>query len=190
MLWKVTKLFDFHTAWEAFQEGDIDELERLAVGNTFPHGVDGWLGRRWLTNAIDAANAYSVEWVLSKGVDCNYVDDEGFSALKSALQVERGCKRSPNAPSGAELTISLIDLLLGAGADVNARITLGYTALHAAASWSSVKVVQHLLARGADPSAIAYDYESIAPADLAKFHKRWEVHSVLVAAMEKVSDQN
>lgn len=46
---------EFETAWDVFRAGNISLLERLAVAGKFPHGVDPWGGRHWLTNAISLA---------------------------------------------------------------------------------------------------------------------------------------
>ena len=53
-----------------------------------------------------------------------------------------------------------------------------HTALHTAATWSSVAVVRHLLKLGADPSAYDAEYTPRLPEYYAKFHKRWDVHEV------------
>ena len=177
---------DFEITFQAMCDGDLATLETLVGQGGFPHGVDGWLGRRWLTNAIDAASVETVEWVLSKGVEVNYVDDEGFSALKSALQVEVDCAyRHPEMTEPSEkaaLTIAMIDALCAAGADVNHKMTLDDTVLHVAAAWSSVEVVRHLLKLGADPCAYDAEYTPETPDYYARFHKRWDVHAVLEAA--------
>ena len=179
---------DFDTIFQAMCDGDIATLEAATGQGGFPHGVDGWLGRYWLTNAIDSACLAAVEWVLSKGVEVNYNDDEGFSPLKSALQVEVDCHlRYPEMTDPADraaLTISMIDALCAAGANVNFKMTIDNTALHTAATWSSVAVVRHLLKLGADPNAYDAEYTPRLPEYYAKFHKRWDVHEVLVAARE------
>lgn len=179
---------DFDTAYQAFCNGDIATLESLAAGSDFPHGVDGFVGTYWLTNAISSGNLEAVRWVLGKDVEVNYIDDEGDSALNFALQIELHSRLiQPSVSDQAEvtaLTICMIDLLYDAGADLNLRLTLDYTALHSAAAWSSTEVVRHLLALGADPSVMHRDYSTpTTPADVAKRKKRWEVHAVLCEAM-------
>ncbi|MCU9849897.1 ankyrin repeat domain-containing protein [Defluviimonas sp. WL0024] len=134
-----------------------------------------------MTNAIDSGNPEAVAWVLSKNPQINYVDDEGFTVLMSALQVEIDCRLPPDEASA--LTIRLVDLLCDAGADINLTATLGSTALHTAAAWSSPTVVRHLLSRGADPHAADWDYVPEKPAAIAKSKKRWEVHAILCQAM-------
>jgi ankyrin repeat protein len=129
-----------------------------------------------------------VAWVLSKSAKVDYVEDDGFTALKAALQTEADWMHTSNplardADQAAELTIRLIDMLLAAGADVNQRQSLDEIPLHTAAAWSSPRVVQHLLAHGADPFAWNSDFTPQQPADVAKGARRWEVAAILRAAM-------
>ncbi|MEP3636004.1 MAG: hypothetical protein ABJN14_01925 [Paracoccaceae bacterium] len=177
---------EFEAAWEAFLHADIQTLDRLASESDFPHGVDPWAEERWLTSAISTGNLKSVDWVLSKGVEVSYLDS-GFSALKTALQLENDCKiwiyEKLEPSEAATLTINMIDMIVKAGADVNQRLSLNYTALHAAAAWSSVEVVRHLLSLRADPFVVSSDYDSSRPVDDAKELKRWDVHAVLCEAM-------
>lgn len=181
----------FEVVWQAFSDADLPRLEELALslGESFPCGMDGWLGRRWLTTAIGTGNPAAVTWVLSKGPEVDYVDDGGFTALKSALQVEIDCQipdrdgRSLTATEAATLTIRLIELLLDAGSDINRRMGLNSTVLHVAAEWSSPAVLHYLLYRGADPFVVTTDYWPETPADAAERRKRWKVHAVLRTAM-------
>lgn len=89
-----------------------------------------------------------------------------------------------NSDEAADLTIRLIDMLLAAGADVNQKMTLDETALHTAASWSSPKVVRHLLAVGANPLAQDSDYGFDFPLGYAVHAKRPEIAAILREAME------
>ncbi|WP_120500319.1 ankyrin repeat domain-containing protein [Roseovarius sp. EL26] len=177
----------FEDAWNAFLQADTQFLEKLASESDFPHGVDPWGEQRWLSNAISTGSTKSVEWVLSKGVEVNYVDDEGFTVLKTALQLEIDCKiwvyEKLEAPEASTLTIKMIDMLVNAGGDVNQCLSLDYTALHTAAAWSSVEVVRHLLSLSADPFATSLDYDGGRPVDDAKELKRWDVHATLCEAM-------
>lgn len=178
----------FYQAFEAMRAGDLQRLEQMTHLSEFPRGIDGWLGRHWLTTAIDAGNADAVSWVLSKGAHATYVDDEGFTAIASALQLEGdsrqfGVGAAPLVPQdAAQLTIRIVDLLTDAGADINQCATLDTTALHWTARWSSPDVVRHLLAKGADPTAQDCDYGFETPVDVAAYCKRWDVHALLCDA--------
>lgn len=176
---------DFHKfepAWDALVDADIGSLEKLAAAGGFPHGVDPWSERYWLTHAIASGETKSVEWVLSKGVNVHYVDG-GFSALMDALQLEKDIHLMQKAdPSvGAATTLNIVEQLVAAGVDVNQRLSLNYTALHSAVAWSSITVIRRLLDLGADPSVCNTDHcaSYVSPVDQAKFLKRWKVHALL-----------
>lgn len=184
---------DFSDLYQAMCDGDLVTLEAAAALSDFPHGVDDFVGRHWLTNAVDAGNLATVQWVLSKGVAPTYHDGEGRSALTSTLEMERGFigdnRTDTSIPSQkTPYVLAVIDALCDAGTDVNQSLTLDDTALHQAAMFSSVEVVRHLLARGADPLAICDDYVGRTPAGIAKGFKRWEVHAVLSEAAELASE--
>lgn len=180
----------YNAAWTAMVAGDLTRLEALTHLSPFPCATDGWIGRHWLTHAIDSGNPDAVAWVLSKGARADYVEDDGFTALKAALQTEVDWMHisnplACNADQAADLTIRLIDLLLAAGVDVNQPMTLDVTALHMAAMWSSPRVLRHLLAAGADPLAQDSDYGCEYPVDYARHAKRPDNVAVLREAMER-----
>jgi hypothetical protein len=163
---------EYYSVFEAMAEGNLDFLNEYAKANPeFPDGVNKFIGRHWLTNAIDSGSVKSVEWVLSKGVEVNYFDDEGRSALMSAIEDE------------SRKTTDVLELLLAAGADVRAMGTLDVTALHHAAYRGSLDAVKLLLEHGADPKAYDCDYTPETPIDCAKRAKRPEI----VALMESYS---
>lgn len=176
----------YETTWDALEAGDVERLEELTHLSSFPCGLDGWHGLHWLTTAIHTGNLTSVAWVLGRKPDVTYIEADGFTALKSALQMEMDCRLPPD--EAAAFTIRLIDMLLDAGADINQRMTLDVTLLHVAAEGSSPAVVAHLLARGADPHAVSHDYTPRTPAGQAAFRKRWDVHAILRAARENTPE--
>lgn len=176
---KATSADLFQVIFDAFCEGDIAFLETHWVEGGFPDGVDGWLGRHWLTSAIMSGNIDAVAWVLGKKPEVNFVDDEGFTALMTALQIEKEVGLVRPGANGTQIAIAIIDLLLGAGANINLRATLDYTALHRAAMWSSPKVVEYLLGKGANPRAFDLEYNPETPVDIAKRMKRWDIHAML-----------
>lgn len=173
----------FYLVHEAMMEGDIPMLERIAAENPpFPLGQDEWLTRHWLTNAIHTGNLEAMAWVLSKGPDVHYVDDEGYTALKSVLEMET--ETTPVKIDKTARTIEMIDMLLEAGAHINQRMTLDETALHAAVYRSSPRVVAHLLAKGADPHAYDAEYQPQQPIHYVQYFKyRAEVEALLREAM-------
>jgi len=174
---------DYDHVTLALEKGDIAFLEERAVQDPdFPQGVDGFLGRHWLTNAIGSGNLESVEWFLNQDVDVNYQDDEGMSPLKSAIQHEHD-----DTVMGREhsLSIDIVSLLLDAGADINARGILDVTPLHTAAAIGSVELVQFLLDNGADSLAMDSEYVPGYPVSYANKRNSPNV----VALLKKHMDQ-
>ncbi len=179
----------YMSTFRAFQEVDIARLEELTHLSDFPCGTDGWLNRHWLSTAIETARPDAVAWVLSKNPDVHYMDDEGFTALMTALQTEVDAPHRidrtdlRDAARAAAVTREMIDLLLGAGIDINQRVTLGVTALHRAAGWSSPEIIRYLLDNGADPDIIDEDYVPTNALGTARAMKRTDVAALLEAAM-------
>ena len=167
--------------YRALEESDIKFLEDYAkLHPNFPHSTDDWLERHWLTNAIDCGSVASIRWILDQGVDANYNDDEGFSPLKSVLQREYDSK---NREWGQSDAVEIIDMLLAAGADINAKGTLDVTALHNAAAWGSAKMVRHLLDRGANPDAMDRDFVPGNPLSYVNKRKHPEIAALLESHM-------
>ena len=138
----------------AASRSDLDVFEAAAIGDT---------GR--LRTLLDADGSLATAW-----------SDDGFTPLHFAaffghpeaarLLIERGADleaRSTNrefAPNAAPLHSAVaarqrdvIELLLDAGADVNAVQHQGYTPLLEAAQSGDSELVELLLERGADPDA-------------------------------------
>jgi ankyrin repeat protein len=74
------------------------------------------------------------------------------------------------AAQGPRSGLEVARLLINAGAEINARGEHGRTALHIAAAWGHLDVVQLLLAHGADP--VIRDDEGLTPAIMAARSKR------------------
>ncbi len=123
---------------DVLEFGDPDKLAALVNElEGFPHGEDSYLGRRWITNAIDVGSRATVEWMLAQGVDLNFRDAEGYTPLHSAI--ERGL-------------IEILDLLLVAGAPVNLKGINDWTPAHMAAARDDVDALRLLVRHGADLS--------------------------------------
>ena len=161
----------FRRAQAAFKRADITALEDLTNLSSFPHGTDAFVGQRWLTTAINSSNIDAVRWVLSKGVDVNAADD--MTPLEAAIFNRPpklyGKAYVPGTPeteaAHTARTIQIIDLLLDAGADINA-LRDGCAALHLAVRFASIDVVKHLVARGADPAIAGRDRWDLAEAEM------------------------
>jgi len=124
---------------------DISEFELLCETiDNFPHGKDKFIERHWITNAIDCGSIESVQWILSKGVELKFRDDEGYMPLHSCIH-----RTLPNK-------YEILKALIKAGADLNAQGTNDYTALHSAAVRNDKKAMQILLDAGAFVSSILW----------------------------------
>ncbi|WP_457334855.1 ankyrin repeat domain-containing protein [Rhizobacter sp. P5_C2] len=130
---------DYDFAMGLLTRGDEPQLEELAqLLPEFPSGVDELLGRRWIINAIDCGSLRSISWILSRGVDLSFEDEEGYTVLHAAID-RRGSERH-----------QCLRLLLEAGAPVNARGINGWTPAHMAAVRDDVETLRVLRAYGAD----------------------------------------
>jgi len=92
-----------------------------------------------LLEAIRDGDVATVRSLLQEEADPNAAQGDGLSALHLASQ-------------GGSLDIA--ELLLSAGAEVDAKTKIGaYTPLHVAAGAARLSIVQALLAAGANPGA-------------------------------------
>ena len=157
---------DQKAAWRCFDRvlavmvsGDECSLNALELGlDSFPHGVDPALNRHWLTNAIDGRAQGAVEWMAERGVNVSYVDDEGFTPLMSALQLD-----------DPEIRVAILRLLLTAGSRHDLLGINCWTAAHFAASCGYVDELKVLEEFGADLCASTEDLGSWStPFDVAR----------------------
>ncbi len=118
--------------------GGLDEVAEIF--EHFPHGQDSHIERHWITHAIDVGSLAAVRWVIGKGVDLRFRDDEGYTVLHSCLERERSHRH--------EIFAALIE----AGADVNAEGVHFWTPLHMAAIKDDRKAMKMLMDAGADPT--------------------------------------
>ena len=116
----------------------FEELEQLIHG--FPDGVDPFIGRRWIINAIDVGSTSAIEWMLSRGVDLAFRDEEGYTPLHAAIE-----SRAPDREQRLEL-------LLAAGASVDLKGINDWTPAHMAAARDDVDALRLLVRFGADLS--------------------------------------
>jgi len=121
------------------RRGDPDELEFVhGVVDGFPEGQDPYLGLRWITNAIDCGAPESVAWMLAKGVALDFRDSGGYTPVHSCLERD------------GEDRYRVLDMLLRAGAPVNAHGFNDWTPLHMAAAVDDRRAMRMLLEAGAD----------------------------------------
>lgn len=132
--------FDYITG--VLRDGSEIDFEQLCSSvDGFPGGVDGWLERHWITNAIHTGSLRAVKWMIHKGVDLSFVDDEGYSPLMAAIDDDSDAK------------YEIVELLLKNGAPTNVHGVNGWTPLHLAAARNDVDSLKLLVEFGADLTA-------------------------------------
>ena len=112
------------------------ELEQLIEG--FPLGIEGFLGRRWIINAIDCGSKESVQWILSWPVDLSFRDEEGYTVLHAALERD------------ASDRYEVLEQLLRHGAPINQHGINDWTPSHMAAVREDIQALELLTRYGAD----------------------------------------
>jgi ankyrin repeat protein len=132
---------DFELVMDIMKSGDVARLTELtAIESTFPDGVDSFIGRRWIINAIDGAPLTTIEWMLGTGVDLSFRDDEGYTPLLATIE------------SGRTDRVELLQRLIAAGAPINKKGINDWTPAHMAAARDDVDTLKVLVAAGADLS--------------------------------------
>ncbi len=130
---------DYDDIMKPLMAGDVEALREIAmIVDDFPTGKDDFISRHWITNAIDCGTKEVVSWMLAEGAPVVFDDDEGFSALHSAIDRDKPDR------------IEIIRMLIDAGADINARGVTDYTPAHHAAIRNDVGALRLLVESGAD----------------------------------------
>lgn len=124
--------------FEAATLGDLSRLRSLLASNPALAKAFSQDGFTALHLATFFAQPEAAEELLRAGADPNAM---ATNPMKVAVI-------NSAAASGRA---DLVKIVLGAGADPNARQMAGYTALHAAAARDNVEMTQALLDAGADP---------------------------------------
>ena len=128
---------------EAYVRGDLAEVKALLGDpSDFPNcrGPMG-LGEIVLEYAIYHSPIPFIQKLLEMGADPEYGNHAGYPSLVAALSSARSDR------------LEILDLLLSHGADIQQRGVNGYTPLHWAVGEDDPRLVEWLLARGADPKA-------------------------------------
>lgn len=152
---------DYQYLMDILGSGDIDKLEEAAlIIDDFPNGKDDFINRDWITNAIDCGCIDSVKWMLKKGVNLNFRDEEGVTPLLSAIDREL-----PNK-------YEIFELLINEGAPINKRGWNDWTPLHQAAVREDIEALKILLKNGADLTIRTRIDDFATPLEKAKAMKR------------------
>jgi len=93
--------------------------------------------------------------LLERGADPNAVTRDGFLQI-APLGCAVATPDVPNPSDREDVVLELVTLLIANGADVNARRRDGLTALHDAAYRCHLRVIETLLAHGADRAIRGY----------------------------------
>jgi ankyrin repeat protein len=155
----------------AAAKGDLDIFEAAALG----------LAPR-LTSLLDAepglVNAIAADGFYPLGLAAYFKHPAAVRLL-----LDRGANPNQAAANAAKVTAlhaavssnqaQIVEWLLDAGADVNARQQMDYTPLMGAAANARLDILELLLARGADPSLRTTDGKNAA--DLARDHGHEQV---------------
>jgi ankyrin repeat protein len=120
--------------------------------------------------------------LLERGADPNAVTRDSFLQI-APLGCAVATPDVPNPSDREDVVLELVKLLILNGANVNGRRRDGLTALHSAAYRGHLRVIETLLARGADPTTRGYKgagpHADQTPADVATIQGQAEAASLL-----------
>jgi ankyrin repeat protein len=94
--------------------------------------------------------------LLERGADPNAVTRDSFLEI-APLGCAVATPDVPNPSDREDVVLDLVKLLISSGAEVNARRRDGLTALHSAAYRGQLRVIETLLAHGANPTVRGYE---------------------------------
>lgn len=122
---------------DALERGDVDSIKQHVLANPeYIHSRDSY-GNTPLLTAIAFDNLELVQFLLLNGADPNVAVDDGYTCLLTAVESD-----SPNS-------ISIVNSLIKAGADIHKTGTNGWTPLHLASARGHLEKAQFLILNGA-----------------------------------------
>jgi uncharacterized protein len=136
----------------------------------------------YLKKSPELARAYAQDGWTALHLAAYFGQRDVAAALLAAgadvhAQTTNAQNNLPLHAAAAGKHCALVDLLLGSGADVNARQEGGWTALHAAAQDGDTRMIASLLAYGAD--ANARNAAGQTPLTIARSHGQAEAVELL-----------
>lgn len=148
---------DYDCIIDILANGTQEQLEELSeILNGFPDGRDNFIFNHWIINAIDCGSKLSIEWMLSKGVNLNFRDENGYTPLLSVIDREK--------PDRYEI----LELLLKHGAPINKRGINDWTPLHMAAARNDIVALKLLVKYRADLSIKTHIDDYATPLEEAR----------------------
>ena len=161
-----------HYACENDATGDgeiVKELLQVWKANVNVQDDNGWSPLHY---ACSSGEQHIVQILLEGGATVDIVDNKGSTPLLTACCTEEGV-----------VSLSTIDDLLEAGADVNAQNAIGRTPLQSATIFGNAEIVKRLLEAGADASL--GDDEGATPFDFASEDDNDELMTLLANSQRK-----
>jgi len=136
--------------------------------------------------AAQAVDIPAMRVLVAAGADPKLPTFEGVTPLMVAAGLGWAANFSRNAP---DAWIDAVKYCLDLGLDVNSKSRKGYTALHGTAFIGNNELINLLVAKGADPTVVANDKNTVADMANGPFP-----HSVVrpetVALLEKLGSKN
>lgn len=176
--------------WTPFHSA-VFSARPSSVSVFLERGVD--FGLTPLHRAIVLGDSETAISLLAGGADTGATDDFGWTSLHFAVSMGElrivtailGAEGDPSPQTENGLTPlhlaaepGMVEALVAAGAEIDARNDLGRTPLHQAAGYRDANVVEALLDAGADPTL--EDREGNRPADLAERNSRIDQDSAVM----------
>jgi len=152
---------EYQGLMDLLASGNIEKLEEASLLiDDFPDGKDNFIQRDWITNAIDCGCLDSVKWMLEKGINLEFRDEEGITPLLSAIDRELPDK------------YEIIELLIKHGAPINKKGWNDWTPLHQAAAREDIDALEILVKHGVDLNIRTTIDDCATPLEEAKAMKR------------------